>query len=444
MLVQPLLSLCCQPQYHHYYFVMKKILLTSPLLAVVLSLLLLQGCTKDTCRRTYQYSTFTPVYKTKEAVWQNIKSHPARIIHAPGKIVLFGNYIFLNEINKGIHIIDNSNPASPVNKAFIDIPGNVDIAIKGNTLFADLYTDLVELDISQVLDVKLRKLVPGVFPERYYYGYAADSSRIITEWIRKDTLITQDCATNPWSSWNGGIFMLASDVAVRANSSSFAGGVPTGIAGSMSRFALVGNYLYMVSSSKLEVMDVSVPAEPVAVNSINLGWGIETIYPFKDKLFIGSNTGMFIYSIDNPASPAQMGTFAHARVCDPVIADDYYAYVTLRNGSQCNGFLNELNVIDISNLYNPVLLKRYDLFNPHGLSKDGNTLLICDGRDGLKVFDATDVKNLQLKQHIKGPDTYDVIAYNNIALVVAQDGLYQYNYSNPAAVQQLSKIPVNP
>ncbi|HMO62173.1 MAG TPA: hypothetical protein PKC39_07990 [Ferruginibacter sp.] len=421
---------------------MKKFLFAARLCIVLLLLGLLQGCTKDSCRRIYQYSTFTPVYKTKEAVLLDIKSHPAKNIQSPGKIVLLGNYIFLNDINKGIHIIDNSNPAAPVNKAFIDIPGNVDIAIKGNTLYADLYADLVEIDISNVLNVKLLKVVKHVFSERFYSGFSPDSTKVITGWIRKDTALTLGCSSNPWSSWSGAVFMLASEAASMAGSNSFAGGAPTGITGSMSRFAMVGNYLYMVSSSRLEVMDVSAPAAPVLVNSINLGWGIETIYPFKDKLFIGSNTGMFIYNIEHPASPAPMGTFTHARVCDPVIADDKYAYVTLRNGTQCVGFLNELNVVDIRNLNTPVLLKRYDLFNPHGLSKDGNTLLICDGKDGLKIYDAANISNLVLKQHIKGPDTYDVIAQNNIALVVAQDGLYQYDYSKPNDVKQLSKLPV--
>jgi hypothetical protein len=50
-----------------------------------------------------------------------------------GKLFIQGHYIFLNEVDKGIHVIDNSNPAQPRNVAFIDIPGNVDLAVKGNT-----------------------------------------------------------------------------------------------------------------------------------------------------------------------------------------------------------------------------------------------------------------------------------------------------------------------
>ena len=113
----------------------------------------------------------------------------------PGKIVLLGNYIFLNEVDKGIHVIDNRNPALPRNAAFISVPGNMDLAVKGNILYADLYTDLVTLDISDPLNVVVKKYDEGVFPFRTYgNGFYNDSTKIITNWIKRDTVMTQDCS----------------------------------------------------------------------------------------------------------------------------------------------------------------------------------------------------------------------------------------------------------
>jgi hypothetical protein len=43
-------------------------------------------------------------------------------------------------------------------------------------------------------------------------------------------------------------------------------------------------------------------------------------------------------------------------------------------------------------------------------------------------------------KHITGMETYDVIAWNNKALVVAKDGLYQFDYSNLNNIRLLSKI----
>src|SRR6266446_6677913 len=122
---------------------MKKMSIAASVLCISF---LLQGCLKD--KLTQTYSILVPIYKAKDEVYGNIKSNVPQEIQSPGKIFLYGNYIFLNEIDKGVHIIDNSNPASPVEKAFIDIPGNLDIAVKGSTLYADLYTDLVVVDIS--------------------------------------------------------------------------------------------------------------------------------------------------------------------------------------------------------------------------------------------------------------------------------------------------------
>jgi hypothetical protein len=70
-------------------------------------------------------------------------------------------------------------------------------------------------------------------------------------------------------------------------------------------------------------------------------------------------------------------------------------------------------------------------------------LFICDGSDGLKIYNASDVSGLQLIKQFSNIETYDVIAYNHIALVVAQDGLYQYDYSDTNNIHLISKIGIS-
>ena len=94
----------------------------------------------------------------------------------------------------------------------------------------------------------------------------------------------------------------------------------------MARFALINNYLYTLGYADLNVFNISNSDQPVFTNKLQVGWNIETIYPFKNKLFIGSNNGMFIYDINSsPTNPVKVGEFTHASACDPVIADDSYA-----------------------------------------------------------------------------------------------------------------------
>jgi hypothetical protein len=296
---------------------------------------------------------------------------------------------------------------------------------------------MITLDISDPTSVKVKKVIENAFPLRKYTnGFSPNPTRVITGWIEKDTTFTTDL--NDWNRRPDVITMYSSmDATSQASSMAKAA---VGISGSMARFTLLNNFLYTVTDNALNVFNITEPQNPVFSNKVDLGWGIETIYPFKNNLFIGSQTGMLVYSAGNPQQPSKSGSFTHARVCDPVIADDKYAYVTLRSGSTCAGFTNQLDIVNIQNLPATNLVKSYPLTNPHGLSKDGNTLIICDGQGGLKVFDASNVNALQLLQTISGIDTYDVIAYNGVAIVVAKDGLYQYDYSDRSNVKLLSSV----
>ncbi len=401
-----------------------------------------QGCVKDSCTKTYTYTYFQPLYKTSAEVRANIKSNAPKPIVNPGKIYIKDSFIFLNEVNKGIHVIDNSLPSSPKNIAFIDLPGNVDIAIKGNMLYADFYTDLVAIDISNPLNAAAKKFVNNVFPERFYYGYNTDPTMIIYDWVKKTETIDIGCnnISQVYFANSLGVSCTAPDAGLLISKSSNA--APVGISGSMARFALINDYLYTVGNSNLNVLNISSAVNPVVASKINLNWGIETIFPFKDKLFIGSNSGMLIYNVQNPANPVQEGSFNHVRTCDPVIADNDYAYVILHSGTTCQGFTNQLDVLSIANLHSPQLVQSYPLTNPRGLSKDGNLLFICDGDDGLKIFNAANPLSISIIKLFKIQATNDVIAYNNIALVIAQDGLYQYDYSNVADIKLISKIAV--
>ena len=417
----------------------KNLLVVAILLAVLP--IAFSACIKDQCKKTHTYTFYEPIYRTKAEVRANIKSNTPRQLENTGKFYILGNYIFLNEVDKGVHVIDNSNPSQPRNIAFIDIPGNVDLAVKGNILYADLYTDLVAIDISNPAAIAVKKIVDFVFPERLYSsGFNPDNNKIIVDWKRIDTTVTESCDGPQWQTRNPGLLFASADASGIASASS---GSPIGMGGSMARFAVVNNFMYAVDHHTLKSISLANAADPVLNGNINAGWDIETIYPFKNKLFLGSMNGLFIFDITNPATPVAQGSFNHARACDPVVADDKYAYVTLRAGSNCGPTSNELDIVDIQDLQSPFLKKAYPMTGPKGLSKDNNLLFICDGTVGVKVYNAADVTSLQLLSTITGMEPTDVITYNNLAIVVAKDGIYQYDYSNTSNIRLLSKITIN-
>src|SRR5688572_15739272 len=102
---------------------MKRWLTIGNIFLVIASFSVLPGCFKDRISRTY--TLMKPVYASKATVLSNIRSNNPRPLEAPGKIYILGRYLFVNEIDKGVHIIDNSNPSNPRAVAFVDIPGNI-------------------------------------------------------------------------------------------------------------------------------------------------------------------------------------------------------------------------------------------------------------------------------------------------------------------------------
>lgn len=406
------------------------------------------GCMKDKITRTYQITT--PIYEVLTTFRQSIKSQPAVNVSNPGKITVAGKYIFLSEPYIGIHVIDNSNPTSPKNVSFINIPGNEDMAIKGNTLYADAYGDLVSFDITDPLNVVAKNFTTNVFPDHsvYFVGAAytpgvvfnPDSINVIVGWSTRDTTVDYDP-----NNYNGPLYttyysncnscsMLAAPTASQGNN-------VVGTNGSLARFSIVNNFLYTVGYSNLLAFNITQPLAPVFTSTVMVDYHVETIYPLKDKLFVGTNNGMYMYDVQaSPSNPSLIGQFIHARGCDPVIADDNYAYITLNDSSACLGFDNQLQIVDIRDLANSYMIKSYQLTHPEGLSKDGNNLFICDGMDGLKVYDATDVTNLKLIKQLKDSEVYDVIAENGLAIVMAKDGLYQYDYTDLNNIHLISKI----
>lgn len=210
----------------------------------------------------------------------------------------------------------------------------------------------------------------------------------------------------------------------------------------MTRFTIYQDYLYTVDYSDMRLFNISTPSSPAKTAEIPLGWDIETIFPYQDKLFIGSRSGMHIYDNVTPSSPQYLSTFEHARSCDPVVVEGNYAYVTLRSGTECEGFNNQLDVIDIENLTHPSLVKTYPMINPHGLGIDQGTLFICEGQDGLKVLNASDPANVIEQKHFKNMHAFDVIPLGKVLLMIGEDGLYQYDYTNPDDLKLLSTIPV--
>ena len=105
-----------------------------------------------------------PVYMSYERLRRAVEVQAARPPDRIGRMYLYQNFVFLNERNQGIHVIDNQIPSMPVNIGFIRVPGNTEIAIRGNYLYADSYVDLITLDLNDPTNVTLVGRQENIFP----------------------------------------------------------------------------------------------------------------------------------------------------------------------------------------------------------------------------------------------------------------------------------------
>ena len=396
------------------------------------------------------YLIYEPVYISYQDLRESVQIKSGQDITQPGKLYFKDDQVFINEYMTGIHVVDNTDPSNPQVLKFIEIPGNVDLAISGNILYADSYVDLVALDISDLENIHEVTRVENVFPyllPEYAdgpMGEVDDQVGIVIGWQLEEKTEEVEYINNNYGYyrvWEEGLYYSTDAVSV-VNSSN--GGSEFGVGGSMARFTLYSDYLYAIDYSTLRLFNISDLNNPVLEHESDIGWDIETIFPYNQKLFIGTQTGMLIYGLSDPSNPEYISEFDHASGCDPVVVNGNYAYVTLRAGNLCGNNENQLDVIDITNIHSPVLKKEYPMTEPYGLGIDDSVLFVCDGNAGLKIYNASDPMNIINNKLAEYPDinAYDVIPLGNVLLMIGTDGFFQYDYSDLDNISQLSFIPI--
>ncbi|MFW6157271.1 MAG: LVIVD repeat-containing protein [Balneolaceae bacterium] len=364
-----------------------------------------------------------------------------RELNKPGKIYFHDGYLFVNEVNKGVHIFDNRDPSSPTKVGFINIPANKDLAVKDDLLYADSHSDLLVFDIQNMEDAELISRKEDVFltaPNQapgLQHSHVDPDRGVVVDW---EPVEVEEVCENNCAEFRGNIAAAESASFSTADASlgSSSGG---GVGGSMARFVIAGDYLYAVDDQNLLTFDIA-SAEPSQRGDENVGWAIETIFSADSSLYIGSASAMYIYDISSPATPKQLSTYTHLTACDPVVVEGDLAYVTLRAGDRCPRGVNRLEVIDVEDRTLPNKIAQYEMKSPHGLGIDDGRLFISEGEHGLKIMDAEDPYNIKQVQHIEDIKTFDVIPFNNVLMVTGNDGILQYDYSDLNNVQLMSTI----
>jgi hypothetical protein len=136
-----------------------------------------------------EYAIWVPIFMKRADLEQSVKyADESRPLKNPGKIYCKDHYIYVNELYKGVHVINNSNPAHPVNEGFIIIPGCVDMAVKGDILYVDNAVDLVAFNLTtKQVTHRIKEVLPEPSAPGYsdYYPNNRPKDMILVGWQKK-------------------------------------------------------------------------------------------------------------------------------------------------------------------------------------------------------------------------------------------------------------------
>ncbi|WP_394750256.1 LVIVD repeat-containing protein [Spongiimicrobium salis] len=419
---------------------------TKPILLMMVIALMTFSCTDNEAFRDVIVAK--PLTIKKSTLKGEVTVIAPTEIKTSGKIYAYKNYVFVNDLFEGIHVIDNTIPAAPQKIAFIEIAGNVDISIKDDFLYADNLTDLIVLDISDIQNIqtvnRLENVLEGNFwalPEvNFQTPVQADFFDYSGVDFENDVIIGWETRVErrPVEEVNAFFDNAEGDIAAPAIADNPS---TVGQGGSLARFVIAKNHLYAVGSHTISTFDIENLEAPQAKEQVYAGFDIETIFNRGEHLFLGSQRGMYIYDISSPATPTFVSEFQHGTACDPVVVDGDYAYVTLRGGNNCGATESGLFIVDISDITQPTLKTSYPMDSPYGLGIRDEKVFVCDGASGLKVYDKTDVENLLLLDHFENIDTFDVIPRSESLLMIGAGILYQYRYLENT-IELISELPL--
>ncbi|WP_291132521.1 LVIVD repeat-containing protein [Flavobacterium sp. UBA7682] len=380
-----------------------------------------------------------PTVKSLADIRADVSVTAARQTQSDGKIYVTEDYLFYIAQESGVHIFNNTNPASPVNIAFINLDGVHNISVKGNYLYADNFVDLLVFDISNIQNITLVRTIENsiafspTFPqEAEFYDY--------TVYPTGDEIITGfdiQMRNRP----EGEFITLAND-ALASFESANGGNIGTG--GSYARFQINGDALYTIDAYKLNVFNIANPVNAFFDKEVYMtqwfGGGVfETLFIQKEILFVGSTTGMYTVDAEDEFNPFFVSGFSHATACDPVVVYGNTAYITVRGGSSCGAIDDQINVIDVTDIAAPTLLSTYLLDEPYGLGIKNGVLYVGCGNNGLKVFNAVNSANLTL-ENTYPINVKDIIPLDSHLIVVGNNHITQYSYGPNFTLTPISEI----
>lgn len=380
------------------------------LLAVAGAGLLSTACTKTKGEITMTYNKATAVYADLAEIRDVPLVASAKSINDPGKIFIGDKFILIGEKEEGIHVFDNTNPNNPTAISFLQLPMTREFYVDGDFIYAEGHYDFMKIDMTDMYNPQLKNRVEYAFGESHENGEGQDiigfNYETVTETFELGSEEAEALEEDSYLYYD----YMDQLIPVSTVPSSFVG-AGGDVKGTMNKITTLNDYAYVVGNYEIFVFSDQ-GSDMTLVNRVYTQSGdVETIYPYDNYLYLGTQSSMELYSTSNPESPSEVSTYWHPTSCDPVLPTGDVAYLTLRSAdnSGCSGDENTLTVIDMTDVFDPQPLNVIALDSPYGMGVDADYLWVGQGTNGLSVFDNTDANNPQFIKTFTNVQGYDVI-----------------------------------
>lgn len=437
---------------------MPKSTLFLPLFALILFVLACQKESLDRVPKTY--NLYQPVYLELDDYRQTSGIlQAARPIEQPTITVVYQDYLFMKEYGQGIHVIDNADPANPQAVGFIAMEGVGRLFIRQDYLYVSDYADLVVFDLADPAGPKTALRNKNIFLDEPlkaeqgltpYYEPAGEQVTLNVGdanyekdifWLESEQQYAVEKSLEPQDGWfysrNGKEAIHISDREEIMKDLR-----------NQARLSIVGDQLYIVQDEILKSYALTEGVSPKFVAVIDEFNSVSSVRAYENYLFLDGRRGLLVVDNQQPEKPRLIKDFRSYNPCNPAYVTGNYGYIGVRSGVYCGSYSSENGVFihDLSSS-EAVLTQILAAESPYDIEVVNGQVLIADGTNGLLIYragaSAPEGILLQPDQRVQ-LEAYRLIPIpsTNRVVVIAGEGVYQYDLSNPETPEELSVIPL--
>jgi len=186
-------------------------------------------------------------------------------------------------------------------------------------------------------------------------------------------------------------------------------------------------YLYLLETSYLMTIDISIPSNPILIDVLNPGDGLRGMFVSGDYLYLADQySGLITFDLSDPTNPLLAGVCGLQDFCNSVFVTDDIALLT---GDYY------LHLVDVNDPYDPAWMASVQTDDASNVIIVGEYAYV-KVRSGFQIFDITDPLHPELAGSYDDSNVENFFVSGDFAFLARRSGEIRIiNISDPAYPQ---------